>query len=126
MYDFGCTDGAGGAVVFLDREGVPTEWKAVAPKARTAIRATATWGYTNDSDYSDQLSRRRDDVRATDGHLRFVARHRVRVVRLLHLRHARRVPGEILLLQRAAQRRLHLRAACLRGGLCGPAVRRAD
>src|ERR1051326_5275093 len=31
-------------VVSLIWEGVPTAWKAVAPKARTAIRATATIG----------------------------------------------------------------------------------
>ena len=48
------------------------------------------------------------------------------MVRLLHLRNAWRVPGQILLLQRATECRLHLRAARLRCGLCGPPVRRAD
>ncbi len=48
------------------------------------------------------------------------------MVRLLHLRHARRVSGEIFLLQRAGQCRLHLRAACLRRRFCGAPVRRAD
>ena len=48
------------------------------------------------------------------------------MVRLLHLRNARRVSGQILFLQRAAECRLHLRAARLRRGLRGAPVRRAD
>ena len=48
------------------------------------------------------------------------------MVRLLHLRHARRVPGEILLLERAGECRLHLRAARVRRRLCGAPVRRPD
>ena len=81
---------------------------------------------THDSNDCEHIPRRRDDVRGTDGHLRFVARHRVRVVRLLHLRHARRDSGEVLLLQRAAERRLHLHAARVRRRLRGAPVRRAD
>src|SRR3954447_14647231 len=95
------------------------------PRTTTQFETDNDWGYANDSDDCVQLSRRSYDIRTADGHLRLFARHRVRVVRLLHLRNARRVPGEILLLQRAAQRRLHLCAARLCRRLCRPPVRRA-
>ena len=69
---------------------------------------------------------RRYDCGRAKSHLRFLARHCLRMVRLLHLRNAGRVPRQILLLQRAAECRLHFRAACLRRGLRRPPVRRAD
>src|SRR4029077_2785963 len=68
----------------------------------------------------------RHDERRKARHFRFVAGHRLRMVRLLHLRHARGVPGEILLLQRGRQHRLHLHAVGVCRGLCGAPVRRPD
>ena len=43
----------------------------------------------HDIHHSRQLFRRQNDQRGKEGHLRLIARHRVRVVRLLPLRHAR-------------------------------------
>ena len=71
-----------------------------------------------------RASRRRKAKRQA-GDFRVVARHRVRVVRLLHLRHARRHSGQQVLRRRRADLGLHLRAARLRGRLRGAPVRRA-
>ncbi|CAG9251615.1 hypothetical protein BCEP4_1320028 [Burkholderia cepacia] len=67
---------------------------------------------------------RADDGRREEGDLRVVARHRVRVVRLLPGRLARGLHQQELLLRRQPDRRLHLHAARLRGRLRGAAVRR--
>src|SRR5246127_3408053 len=65
----------------------------------------------NSCDSGQRCPHRWNDGRGAKGHFRVFARHRLRVVRLLHLRHAWRFPRQIFLLQRAAGRRLHLRAA---------------
>ena len=77
----------------------------------------------HDSNDCDPISRRRDDIRGTDGHLRFVARHRIRVVRLLYLRHAGAHSGGDILLRRQSDGGLHLHAARFRRRFRGAPVR---
>ena len=60
-----------------------------------------------------------------ESHLRLVARHRVRVVRLLPLRLARGDHRQAVLHRPGCRRGLHLRAAGLRRRLPGAALRRA-
>ncbi len=64
--------------------------------------------------------------RAPPSHRGVIARHDVRVVRLLPLRLARRDHRQAVLHRRQRNDWLHLRAAGIRRGLRSPAVRRAD
>ena len=51
---------------------------------------TSKGSYAYDHDGTQPATHGRDDERRTARHLRLLARHRIRVVRLLYLRHARR------------------------------------
>ena len=78
---------------------------------------------THDSNDCEHIPRRRDDVRGTDGHLRFVARHGFRVVRLLYLRHARAHSSGDILLRRQSDGGVHLHAARFRCRFRGAPLR---
>src|SRR5579883_1528156 len=98
-----------------------------AARRAPTIRISKSKSGMNAYDNNDHQSRKhwRHDERRTPRHLRLVAWHRVRVVRLLHLRHTRRHSGKTVLLRRQSDRGLHLHAAGLRGRLRGAAVWRA-
>ena len=66
----------------------------------------------------------RYDSRREESDFRVVARHRVRMVRLLHLRNAGGHSGHAVLLRRRRHGGLHLHAAGLRRRLCRAPVRR--
>ena len=94
----------------------------VAPAADGSSRKH-NWGKCHDSNHCvGRPARRIDDGGGTPRHLRFFARHRVRVVRLLHLRHARRDPGGAVLRRRQPVSVFHLHPACFCRGLCGSSV----
>src|SRR3569832_1215994 len=82
----------------------PLRWFALAREdaGNNWISGSAHYGNGNSS--GRRRPQRWNDGRGAKGHLRLVARHRVRVVRLLHLRNARLLPRKILLLQRSAER----------------------
>ena len=77
----------------------------------------------HDSDHRLLRSGRIDDSRGAAGHLRLFARYSFRVVRFLHLRHARSDPRRAVLCRRQSVGGLHLYAARLRRRICGATVR---
>ena len=99
----------------------------VVQSSRIAVRSGLITNFREENKNGDNDRKRNPcpvEVRSKARDLRVLARHRLRVVRLLPLRLTRRDHREAVLRRRQSDERLHLRAAGLCRGLRGPAVRR--